>query len=474
MKKTALLATRDPSGLNKFAGRLAEEFGYQLLWLASIGPAPLPRICQAIELEEAERAIREGRIPLLVANFWNPTVGVHRGYAWKKAMAEMDHDIVGLVRTAAIRPSMMGVVGDARQYSDALDLLEAGPAFLPESFRVQQACNALHAVAAFDAAVAQFLESQSGEAPDLNALSGYPKTLYYSWKRDATLKGASVQQMAAVYGGFGEHFETISGPALDYASLLDLSLATYAIGEFEKPTALLISKGQLMAGSSASELVSALKEISPEAKRLRESALLVVNGSMDPSLLAEFSPTNFSSIVAPSFRDFDSERGPRLIASKEGLGYESLQEIRSIAGGLLVQDKNRVPVDPMAWRIPSGVQPLVYDWETMIFGVKLVRHVQSSACLAVQNERMVLLASHLTTQFDFERAFAGNQKRLDGAILVFDEDLEGPDILDAAKRQGAYLVIHPGLDSDREAKLVERSNELGIGLVATGIGLAKL
>lgn len=474
MKKTALLATRDPSGLKEFAGRLVEEYGYQLLWLASLGPSPLPQICQAVEREEAERAIREGRISLLVANFRNPTVGAHRRCAWKKALAEMDHDIVGLVRLAAIGPSVMGVVGDARLYSDALDLLENGGAFLPESFRVQQACNALHAVAAFDAAVAQFLESQSGEAPDLDALSGYPKTLYYSWKRDATLKGASVQQMAAVYGGFNERFETISGPALDYASLVDLSLATYAIGEFEKPTALLIAKGQLLAGSSASELALALKEIGPEAKRLRESALLAVNGAMDPSLLAELSPTNISSIVAPSFRDFDSEGGVRLIATKEGLGYESLQEIRSIAGGQLVQDKNRVPVNPMAWRIPSGVQPLVDDWETMIFGVKLARHVQSSACLAVQNERIVRLAGHLTTQFDFEPAFAGNQKRLDGAILVFDEDLEDPNILEAAKRQGAYLVIHPGLESGREANLVERSNELGIGLVATGVGLAKL
>lgn len=470
----ALLATRDPSGLKEFARRLVEEFGYQLLWLASKEPLPFPGLGQAIDVEEAARAIREESVSLLVANFYNPTVGAHRGGAWKKALADMDHDIVGLLRAAAIRPGAMGVVGDPSLYPHALELLRSNPTGLPEAFRVEQASNALHAVAAFDAAVAQFMESQSGDAPDLDALSGYPKTLYFSWKRDTTLAGATTQQMAALYGGFDEHFETVSGPALDYASLLDLSLATYAIGEFEKPTALLVCKGQLLAGSSASELVAALSEIRLRTKRLREPAMLVVNGSVDADLLSEFALSKVASIVAPSFPEFDGELDVRLIGSKEGLGYESLQEIRSIAGGLLVQDRNRIPVNPMAWRIPSAVQPMVDDWETMIFGVKLARHLQSSACLAVANERVARSASHLTTQFQFEEAFEGSQERLENAILVFDEELEDPDILDAAKRQGACLVIHPGLEFDRETSLVERSNELGIGLVATGLALAKL
>ena len=111
-----------------------------------------------------------------------------------------------------------------RLYSDTLELLAVNHGVLPEDFRVRQACNALHAVAVFNASVAQFLESQSGEAPDLDALSGYPKTLYLSWKRDSTLQGVATKQKAAVYGKFREHFEMISGPESDYGCLLDLTL----------------------------------------------------------------------------------------------------------------------------------------------------------------------------------------------------------------------------------------------------------
>ncbi len=353
-------------------------------------------------------------------------------------------------------------------------MLAANHGVLPEDFRVRQACNALHAVAVFDASVAQFLESQSGEAPDLDALSGYPKTLYLSWKRDSTLQGVTTQQKAAVYGKFREHFEMISGPEPDYGCLLDLTLATYAIGEFEKPAALLISKGRLLAGSSASQLSEALESIDMRKEQIGGASMLVVNGAIDQAMLLNYGLAWVSSIVAPGFLGFENELGIRLIGSKEGLGYESLQEIRSIAGGWLVQDKNRVPINPMAWRITSVVHPLVDDWETMIFGVKIARHLQSSACLAVSGEHVVCLASCLNSQLDFEAAFSNRQDRLRNAIFVFDEDLAGPEPLEAAQRLGASTVIHPGLDAKIEAQLVDRSNELGICLVVTGIGLAKL
>ena len=474
MKKIALLATRDPSGMVEFASKLVESFEYQLLAVETVEPSELLEDCEMVDFRYAEKAIREGVVSLLVTNFSNPTVGFHRGRPWKNALAEMDHDIVGLTRTAALNPISVGVLCDSRLYSDTLELLAANHGLLPEDFRVRQACNALHAVAVFDASVAQFLESQSGEAPDLDALSGYPKTLYLSWNRDSTLQGVATKQKAAVYGKFREHFEMISGPEPDYGCLLDLTLATYAIGEFEKPAALLISKGRLLAGSSASQLSEALEGIDMRKEQIGGDSMLVVNGAIDQAMLLKYGLTWISSIVAPGFLGFENERGIRLIGSKGGLGYESLQEIRSIAGGWLVQDKNRVPINPMAWRIASAVHPLVDDWDTMIFGVKIARHLQSSACLAASREQIVCLASCLTSQLDFEAAFANRQDRLDNAIFVFDEDLAGPEPLEAAQRFGASIVIHPGLDAEIEAQLVDRSNELGVCLVATGIGLAKL
>ncbi|MAM92770.1 MAG: hypothetical protein CMI15_15055 [Opitutaceae bacterium] len=474
MKRTALLATRDPSGVVEFARKLVETFDYQLITVESLAPSALLEECETVDFAYAEKMIRDGGVSLVVANFASPTIGGHRGHPWKKALAEMDHEIVGLIRGAALNPVAIGVVGDSRLYSSVVDLLAANQGRLPEPFRVQQACDALHAVAVFDAAVAQFLESQSGETPDLDALSGYPKTLYFSVKRDCTLQGVAAHQKAAIYGRFSEHFELLSGPEPDYACLLDLTLATFAIGEFEKPTALLVSKGQLLAGSSSGQLSEALQNINSEEGEDRGASMLVVNGALDYGTLEKHGVASVSSIVAPNFLGFDDEPGIRLVASKEGLGYESLQEIRSIAGGWLVQDKNRIPINPMTWRIVSSVQPLVDDWETMMFGVKIVRHLQSSACLAVSQERVVRLASHMTSQLDFEKAFSTTRDRLENAIFVFDEDLAGPDSLEAAQRLGASLVIHPGLDGNREPELVDHSNELGIGLVATGSGLAKL
>ena len=143
----------------EFASKLVESFEYQLRAVETVEPSELLEDCEMVDFRHAEKAIREGVVSLLVANFSKPTVGFHRGRPWKNALAEMDHDIVGLTRSAALNPISVGVLGDSRLYSDTLELLAANHGVLPEDFRVRQACNALHAVAVFDASVARLAGS---------------------------------------------------------------------------------------------------------------------------------------------------------------------------------------------------------------------------------------------------------------------------------------------------------------------------
>jgi AICAR transformylase/IMP cyclohydrolase PurH len=57
--------------------------------------------------------------------------------------------------------------------------------------------------------------------------------------------------------------------------------------------------------------------------------------------------------------------------------------------------------------------------------------------------------------------------------LVFDEDIEDADLLSEAKELGATVVVHPGTASSQEGELVDRANQLGLALVATGASFTK-
>lgn len=474
MATTALLVTRDSSGLKDFSKRLVEEFGFRLRVVNSVVPEEVAQ-AEALEMGRAMELVKAGEVSLLVANFFDVSSVGRDFMSWKSALKAFDHEIVDLIRAAARRPQDTTVVGSPNGYGEILALLGEGKGALSGRFRLDQACNALHAASEFDASVAQFLETQGGDTPDIDALSGYPKSIRFAWKRAHCLKeGESPRQKAALYGSFGEHFEKIAGPELDYGSILDLSLAVYTIGEFEKTTAAIIQNGSLISAASADSVEQAVERARMAFEGMLSNATLVVNGSVDADLLDSLSEGVFASVLAPVFVSGSVSDGLRLLESREGLGYDALQEVRSVVGGVLVQDRNRVPVNPFAWRMPSANQPLVTQWEDMIFGVKLSRHLRSSACLAVIGERVVAQASDLIDQSGVWERLRQMGESIEGATLVFDVDIEDPEAIDRAKSAGVGVLVHPGIDAAREPQLVERANAVGLALVATGVSLRKL
>lgn len=473
MGKTALFATRDVSGLEAFAENLKIDFDYRIVVVDSVVEEGRYST-ESVNFETARELIERGEASLVLANYFDPTM-IGRDYlSWKSALKAFDYEIADLIRAAARQPQSMAVLGDPSLYGEARELLKKGEGKLPARFRLEQACNALHAVSQFDASVAQYLESQGGDAPDIEALGGFPKTLTVSWKRSHSLEeGESSRQKAGLYGTYATHFEAVSGPEVDYKAVIDSSLATYAIGEFEKTTAIIAQRGTLVSAASADTLQDAIQLATASVEGELTHATLVVNASIEAEDLATIHPDAFSTVIAPSFSDRSSDHGFRLLESREGLGYEALQEMKTVVGGILVQDRNRIAVNPFSWRMPSANQPLVTDWESMLFGVKISRHLQSSACVAIREERVVARATGLTNQGRFASRLGEAGVSLEGVILVFDEDIVEPKILDMAKRLGSSVVVHAGVDGSKEGELVERANQLGIALVVTGVSFCK-
>ncbi len=473
MGKTGLVATRDASGLEAFLTVLSDRFGYGIFRIESLLEEGFSST-EAISFKDARERIERGGIDLIIANFYNPKTIGREFLSWKKALEAFDFKITDLIRRAAIAPQSVTVLGDPNLYEAVTSLLTENEGAFPLSFSIEQSCNALHAVAGFDASVAEYLETQGGDRPDLEALGGFPKTFSASWKRSRPIgDGVSPKRKAALYGRFREHLETVAGAEIDYRAVVDSSLATYVIGEFEKTTAVITQRGELLSAASAANLESAVdRAIAAVAQNLSQ-ATLAVNGSMDTEGLALIDRQRFATVIAPSFVCKEPLGGLRLIESREGLGYEALLELRSVVGGVLVQDRDRFAVNPFTWRMPSANQPLVTDWESMLFGVKLSRHLRSAACVAVKDERVIACVAGLARQSRFAQRISEREDSFDNAILVFDEDLESKSSLEEARRLGSSVVVHPGIDASKEGTLVEAANELGLALVSTGVSFTK-
>src|SRR5690606_2936354 len=136
----------------------------------------------------------------------------------------------------------------------ALRVEQSAPETLAE-LRRKLALKVFQRTGSYDTAIARYLESHAVE-PDIEALSGFPATLSMSWKKAQSLRyGENPHQQAALYGTFHEHFQQLQGKELSYNNILDITSATYLIGEFERPTVAILKHTNPCGAASGETLV---------------------------------------------------------------------------------------------------------------------------------------------------------------------------------------------------------------------------
>jgi phosphoribosylaminoimidazolecarboxamide formyltransferase / IMP cyclohydrolase len=107
--------------------------------------------------------------------------------------------------------------------------------------------------------------------------------------------------------------------------------------------------------------------------------------------------------------DFRKKKNLRLMVASEGLGADALQEIRSVVGGVLVQDRDRTLGDRREFKVVTRRQPTPEEWDLDDFRLEGLQ--------ARQIERDRVLPG---------RADARDRRRPDGARRqLADRRLEG-------------------------------------------------
>ena len=98
-------------------------------------------------------------------------------------------------------------------------------------------------------------------------------------------------------------------------------------------------------------------------------------------------------------------------------------------------------------------------------------------CWAGELYRSKTLAGFTTDTLDqrlaWDRLLQGGVS-IEGSSVVFDVDIKDPEEIDRAKAAGVSVLVHPGINLQREVQLVERANTVGMALVATGVSFRKI
>ena len=515
MQRLALISVSDKSGVLPFAKTLADELGFRIL--STGGTARLlrengvdavevsdhtgfpemmdgrvktlhPKIhggllclrnneehCQAAEANDIEM------IELVVVNLYpfEETVA-NPGVTLAEAIEQIDIGGPSMLRSAAKNNRDVTVVCDPGDYDRVLDSLRANDQAALLKLRSELALKVFHRTAEYDGAISEYLGEQAlkdADEPDIDSISGFPKVLSVTSEKAMSLRyGENPHQQASLYGSFMEHFKQLQGKELSYNNILDISAAAYLIGEFERPTVAILKHTNPCGVACADHLTDAWDLAYETDRQAPFGGIIVVNNTMDEDLASKIAGIFCEVIIAPGFTPgaqeiFGKKKNLRLLISRSGFGPETLQEIRTVPGGFLAQDRDQKRINPKNYTVPTKREPTEEEWRALLFGWRVVRHVKSNAIVYAGLERSLGIGAGQMSRVDSSRIAVWKAGEaglsLDGSIVASDAFFPFADGLIAAADSGASAAIQPG-GSVRDAEVIAAADERDMAMVFTG------
>ncbi len=413
--------------------------------------------------------------------------------AWDDAIENIDIGGPAMVRAAAKNHADVAVLTSPEQYPAFLAALAAG-AIGPE-LRRRLALEAFSHTAEYDTAISRWLAERlagAGEAPAAEASGGAaasaPRLELSLPARQSLRYGENPHQSATWYAQPGAGLggaEQLQGKELSYNNILDLEAALATVREFGyggapaggeafQPAAVVVKHtnpcGVATGAGSAEALERAL-----DADRVSAfGGIVAINGPVDAAAASQLTSLFLECVVAPAFEPAARE----LLAAKanlrllelgpEAIARASRQQLRSVLGGVLVQELDDQPVDEAAWQVVSRRQPTQAEQEDLRFAWRLVRHVRSNAItVARAGQSLGIGAGQMNRVGSARIALESAGEKARGAVLASDGFFPFDDTVRLAASHGITAVIQPG-GSLRDAESITACDELGLAMVVTG------
>jgi phosphoribosylaminoimidazolecarboxamide formyltransferase / IMP cyclohydrolase len=386
-------------------------------------------------------------IDLVVVNLYPFEETVARAnVSFEEAIEQIDIGGPSMLRSAAKNHRDVTVVCDPGDYDRVLGAMSEGGEW--GRLRKELALKVFQRTSSYDKAISDYFSKQVLDKPDMESISGFPSTLDFQSKKSMSLRyGENPHQQAALYG------------------------------EFERPTVAILKHTNPCGVASADDLETAWDRAYSTDQQAPFGGIIVVNNTMDIGLARKIYEIFCEVIIAPGFTEealalFQKKKNLRLLVSKSGFGAETLQEIRTVPGGFLAQDRDQKRINPKEFHVVTDRQPSEEEWRSMLFGWRVVRHVKSNAIVYAGDERTLGVGAGQMARVDSSQIAvwkAGEAElSLAGSVVASDAFFPFPDGLLAAADAGATGAIQTG-GSVRDEDVIAAANDRGMAMVFTKV-----
>lgn len=389
------------------------------------------------------------------------------------AVAIENIDIGGpsMLRAAAKNYIFTAPVVDANDYELIIQQMDEHNNDLTDGFRYELLVKVFTHTAHYDSLIANYFTKLSNK-------SAFPPYLQISSKLNESLRyGENAHQSAAYYGRFDQYFEKLHGKELSYNNLVDIQAAVELIEEFTEPTAAIIKHTNPCGVASASNLTDAYNLAFETDKQAPFGGIITFNKPLDMKTAEMVSEIFSEIIIAPDFPDdvlafLKKKKDRRLIKQLKRVTGTYPYQIKSIAGGYLIQTPDHQPLESNNLKVVTNRKPDSAEMKNLLFAWHVVKHVKSNAIVFAGNQRTLGIGAGQMSRVDSSKLAiwkAGEASlSLSGSVLGSDAFFPFADGVIEAAKAGVRAIIQPG-GSVRDQEVIDAANEHGLAMIFTGV-----
>jgi phosphoribosylaminoimidazolecarboxamide formyltransferase / IMP cyclohydrolase len=387
----------------------------------------------------------------------------------EEAIEQIDIGGPSMLRSAAKNYRYVTVVTDPSDYDLVLSELDQHHGETTLALREQLAIKVFLATARYDGVIANYLNREPATSGSYVASLPLEMRLRY---------GENPHQSASLYGRFGHYFQKLHGKELSYNNIIDIDSAAGLIREFVEPTVAILKHTNPCGVGSDQDLREAWLKAFATDKQAPFGGIIACNRPLTEPLARAISEIFSEVIIAPEFEPearalLQKKKNLRLIKMSDWFdSTRSEPDVRSVIGGMLVQEKDWGELQEPERRVVSQRPPTADEMKAMLFGWKIVGHVKSNAIVYAAKDRTLGVGAGQMARVDASRIAiwkAGEAGlSLKGSAVASDAFFPFADGLIAASEAGATAVIQPG-GSMRDNEVIQAADERQMTMLFTGI-----
>ena len=428
-------------------------------------------------------------IDLLVVNLYPFEATLKRDASFEDRIENIDIGGPAMIRAAAKNHEDVAVIVDADDYPALIDELERGQGTTSLAFRRRMAQKAFARTAAYDAAISNWLAQEIHEpAPKWRAVGG---VLHPSF--GALRYGENPQQRAALYLSAEARpgvatARQIQGKELSYNNINDTDAAYELVAEFdpaESAAVAIIKHANPCGVAIGGSLLEAYEKALSSDPVSAFGGVVALNRRLDAASARKIVEIFTEVIIAPEADD----EALAILAAKKNLRLllaGSLPDprapslaVRSVAGGLLVQDRDNGVLEEEALKVVTKRAPTAREMADLRFAWAVAKHVKSNAIVYARDGATVGIGAGQMSRVDSARLAARKAEEAAemaglpdpltrGSVVASDAFFPFADGLVATIEAGATAVIQPG-GSVRDAEVIAVADQADVAMVFTGM-----